>query len=146
MSKPNILILMADDLGIGDLGCFGNDTIRTPNIDQLAKEGVKLTQHISASSLCTPSRSAFLTGRYPIRSGMAATTERRVKAGPGTTGGLPTNETTFATLLQQQGYITGIIGKWHQGLNCESHNDHCHHPLNNGFDYFYGDPFSLVND
>ncbi|XP_015680031.1 arylsulfatase H-like [Protobothrops mucrosquamatus] len=146
MSKPNILILMADDLGIGDLGCFGNDTIRTPNIDQLAKEGVKLTQHISASSLCTPSRSAFLTGRYPIRSGMAATTERRVKAGPGTTGGLPTNETTFATLLQQQGYTTGIIGKWHQGLNCESDNDHCHHPLNNGFDYFYGDPFTLVND
>ncbi|XP_063161132.1 arylsulfatase H-like [Candoia aspera] len=146
MSKLNILLIMADDLGIADLGCFGNDTLRTPNIDQLAKEGVKLTQHISAASLCTPSRTAFLTGRYPIRSGMAATTERRVKSGPGSTGGLPRNETTFATLLQQQGYTTGIIGKWHQGLNCESQNDHCYHPLSNGFDYYYGDPFTLVND
>ncbi|XP_053167338.1 arylsulfatase D-like isoform X5 [Hemicordylus capensis] len=145
-SRPNILLIMADDLGYGDLGCFGNDTIRTPNIDQLAKEGVKLTQHIAAASLCTPSRAAFLTGRYPIRSGMAATTERRVIARAGGTGGLPTNETTFAKLLQKQGYATGLIGKWHQGLNCESRNDHCHHPLNHGFDYFYGNPYTLVNE
>ncbi|XP_066477416.1 arylsulfatase H-like [Tiliqua scincoides] len=146
VSRPNILLIVADDIGYGDLGCFGNDSIRTPNIDQLAKEGVRLTQHIAAASLCTPSRAAFLTGRYPIRSGMAATTERRVIARTGGSGGLPTNETTFAKLLQQQGYVTGFIGKWHQGLNCESRIDHCHHPLNHGFDYFYGNPYTLVNE
>ncbi|XP_063811560.1 arylsulfatase H-like isoform X2 [Pseudophryne corroboree] len=103
--KPNVLLLLVDDLGIGDVGCFGNNTIRTPNIDRLAREGVKLTQHVAAASLCSPSRSAFLTGRYPIRT-----------------------------------------GKWHLGVNCESRNDFCHHPLNHGFDYFYGTPFTLVND
>ncbi|KAJ7425217.1 Steryl-sulfatase [Pitangus sulphuratus] len=96
-SNPNIILLMADDLGIGDLGCYGNKTLRTPNIDRLAEEGVTLTQHIAAAPLCTPSRAAFLTGRYPIRS-----------------------------------------GKWHLGMNCESSNDFCHHPLSHGFDYFYG--------
>ncbi|XP_066475278.1 arylsulfatase H-like [Tiliqua scincoides] len=146
VSRPNILLMMADDLGYGDLGCFGNDTIRTPNIDQLAKEGVKFTQHISAASLCSPSRAAFLTGRYPIRSGMTSRTEHRVIIPLGISGGLPPNETTFAKLLQQHGYATGLIGKWHQGLNCESHKDHCHHPLNHGFDYFYGIPFTLVNE
>ncbi|XP_062983749.1 arylsulfatase H-like [Elgaria multicarinata webbii] len=146
VSRPNILLIMADDLGYGDLGCFGNDTIRTPNIDQLAKEGVRLTQHIATASLCTPSRAAFLTGRYPIRSGLASRTESRVFSRIGCSGGLPTNETTFAKLLQQQGYTTGLIGKWHQGMNCESHNDHCYHPLNHGFDFFYGIPFTLVND
>ncbi|XP_044286937.1 arylsulfatase H-like [Varanus komodoensis] len=146
VSRPNILLLMADDLGYGDLGCFGNDTIRTPNIDQLAKEGVRLTHHIAAASLCTPSRAAFLTGRYPIRSGMAATTKLRVITRAGCSGGLPANETTFARLLKQQGYVTGLIGKWHLGLNSESSNDHCHHPLNHGFDYFYGSTFTLIDD
>nr|XP_020642654.1 arylsulfatase H-like [Pogona vitticeps] len=146
VSRPNILLIMADDLGYGDLGCFGNDTVRTPNIDQLAKEGVRLTQHISAASLCTPSRAAFLTGRYPIRSGMASRTLPRVIIRTGASGGLPPNETTFAKLLQKQGYITGLIGKWHLGMNCESREDHCHHPLNHGFDYFYGTPFTLVNE
>ncbi|KAH1186516.1 hypothetical protein KIL84_019265 [Mauremys mutica] len=144
--KPNIVLILADDLGIGDVGCYGNDTIRTPNIDHLAKEGVKLIQHIAAAPLCTPSRAAFLTGRYPIRSGMDATNDYRVIQWAGASGGLPPNETTFAKILQQQGYITGLIGKWHQGVNCESRNDYCHHPLNHGFDYFYGMPFSLMND
>ncbi|XP_033003353.1 arylsulfatase D-like [Lacerta agilis] len=146
VSRPNILLIMADDLGYGDLGCFGNDTLRTPNIDQLAREGVKLTQQIAAASLCTPSRASFLTGRYPIRSGMVSIHGTRVITWAGASGGLPANETTFAKLLQQQGYTTGLIGKWHQGMNCESHNDHCHHPLNHGFDYFYGTPFTLVNE
>uniref|UniRef100_A0A670XY85 Sulfatase N-terminal domain-containing protein n=1 Tax=Pseudonaja textilis TaxID=8673 RepID=A0A670XY85_PSETE len=102
-------------------------------------EGVKLTQHIAAATTCTPSRAAFLTGRYPIRSG-------RVLIWTGASGGLPVNETTFAKLLQQKGYAAGIIGKWHQSVNCESHNDHCHHPLKHGFDYFYGAPFTLINE
>ncbi|KAF1548114.1 Arylsulfatase D, partial [Eudyptula albosignata] len=145
-SKPNILLFLADDLGIGDIGCYGNNTIRTPNIDRLAREGVKLTQHIAAAPLCTPSRAAFLTGRYPIRSGMASSNRYRALQWNAGSGGLPANETTFARLLQQQGYTTGLIGKWHQGVNCESFNDHCHHPLNHGFDYFYGMPFTLLNN
>ncbi|KAJ7410833.1 hypothetical protein BTVI_52162 [Pitangus sulphuratus] len=145
-SKPNILLFLADDLGIGDIGCYGNNSIRTPNIDRLAREGVKLTQHIAAASLCTPSRAAFLTGRYPIRSGMASSNRYRALQWNAGSGGLPANETTFARLLQQQGYTTGLIGKWHQGVNCESFNDHCHHPLNHGFDYFYGMPLTLRNN
>ncbi|NWJ02086.1 ARSD Arylsulfatase, partial [Crypturellus undulatus] len=144
--KPNILLFVADDLGIGDIGCYGNGTIRTPNIDRLAREGVKLTQHIAAAPLCTPSRAAFLTGRYPIRSGMASSNRYRALQWNAGSGGLPANETTFARLLQKQGYTTGLIGKWHQGVNCESFNDHCHHPLNHGFDYFYGMPFTLLNN
>ncbi|CAM4399063.1 unnamed protein product [Lepidochelys olivacea] len=145
-SKPNILLMMADDLGLGDVGCYGNDKVRTPNIDRLAKEGVKLTQHIAAAPLCTPSRAAFLTGRYPIRSGMASSTKQCILYWIGGSGGLPPNETTFSRILQQQGHTTALIGKWHQGMNCESHSDHCHHPLNHGFDYFYGMPFTLVNE
>ncbi|XP_074248217.1 arylsulfatase L, partial [Saimiri boliviensis] len=145
-SRPNILLLMADDLGIGDIGCYGNNTMRTPNIDHLAEFGVKLTQHVSAASLCTPSRAAFLTGRYPIRSGMVSSTGHRVLQWTGVPGGLPTNETTFAKILKEKGYATGLIGKWHLGLNCESASDHCHHPLHHGFDSFYGMPFSMMGD
>ncbi|CAI5772209.1 arylsulfatase D-like isoform X1 [Podarcis lilfordi] len=144
--KPNIVLMLADDLGIGDLGCYGNDTINTPNIDRLAKEGVKLTQHIAAASLCTPSRAAFLTGRYPIRSGMASGGSYRALQWNAGSGGLPANETTFAKVLQQQGYATGLVGKWHQGVNCDSVHDHCHHPLSHGFNYFYGMPFTLLNN
>ncbi|CAH2220491.1 arylsulfatase D-like isoform X2 [Pelobates cultripes] len=137
---------MADDLGIGDIGCFGNDTIRTPNIDKLAKEGVKLTQHIAAAPICTPSRAAFLTGRYPMRSGMDFSGAGRALMCLSASGGLPPNETTFAKILQANGYSTGIIGKWHQGLNCETRGDHCHHPLSHGFNYFYGMPFTLFRE
>ncbi|XP_068122426.1 arylsulfatase H-like [Hyperolius riggenbachi] len=144
--KPNILLLMADDLGIGDVGCYGNNTIRSPNIDRLAKEGVKLTQHIAAASLCSPSRSAFLTGRYPIRTGMTGHSGYSVLMWNAASGGLPKDETTFAKVLKQQGYSTGVIGKWHLGVNCESRNDFCHHPLNHGFDYFFGLPFTLINE
>ncbi|XP_069617666.1 arylsulfatase H-like [Ranitomeya imitator] len=143
-AKPNFVILLADDLGIGDIGCYGNATIRTPNIDKLANDGIQLTQHIAAAPLCTPSRAAFMTGRYPLRSGMDASGGARTIKWLGSPGGLPPNETTFASILQKQGYSTGIIGKWHLGLNCDSSNDHCHHPLNHGFDYFYGMPFSLI--
>nr|XP_053773101.1 arylsulfatase D isoform X3 [Desmodus rotundus] len=144
--KPNILLIMADDLGIGDLGCYGNHTLRTPNINRLAEEGVRLTQHLAAAPLCTPSRAAFLTGRHSFRSGMDASDGYRALQWNGGSGGLPQNETTFARILQQEGYATGLIGKWHQGVNCAARGDHCHHPLNHGFDYFYGMPFTLVND
>ncbi|NXD35646.1 STS sulfatase, partial [Copsychus sechellarum] len=111
VSKPNIILLMADDLGIGDLGCYGNRTLRTPNIDRLAEEGVTLTQHIAASPLCTPSRAAFLTGRYPIRSGMAAFSRVGVFLFSASSGGLPSEEITFSKLLKQKGYATALIGK-----------------------------------
>nr|XP_020140586.1 LOW QUALITY PROTEIN: arylsulfatase E [Microcebus murinus] len=145
-SRPNMLLLMADDLGIGDVGCYGNSTIRTPNIDRLAEEGVMLTQHIAAASVCTPSRAAFLTGRYPVRSGMVSSDGYRVLQWAAVSGGLPTNETTFAKILQDKGYATGLIGKWHLGLNCNSSSDHCHHPLRHGFEHFYGMPFSMMGD
>uniref|UniRef100_A0A674NFC7 Arylsulfatase D n=1 Tax=Takifugu rubripes TaxID=31033 RepID=A0A674NFC7_TAKRU len=142
--RPNFVLMMVDDLGIGDVGCYGNNTIRTPNIDRLAAEGVKLTQHIAAAPLCTPSRAAFMTGRYAIRSGQ--TTSRCVLLFLGGSGGLPPSETTFAKRLQQQGYTTGLVGKWHLGVNCERRGDHCHHPNQHGFSYFYGLPFTLFND
>ncbi|XP_053353277.1 arylsulfatase D [Clarias gariepinus] len=145
-TKPNFILMMVDDLGIGDIGCYGNDTIRTPNIDRLAEEGVKLTQHISAAPLCTPSRAAFMTGRYPLRSGLGSNGRAQVILFLGASGGLPTNATTFAKLLQKQGYTTGIVGKWHLGMSCTRRNDHCHHPNSHGFDYYYGIPFTLVND
>uniref|UniRef100_A0A8C6P2U5 Arylsulfatase H n=1 Tax=Nothobranchius furzeri TaxID=105023 RepID=A0A8C6P2U5_NOTFU len=144
--KPNFVLMMVDDLGIGDIGCYGNDTIRSPNIDRLASEGVKLTQHIAAAPLCSPSRAAFMTGRYAIRSGMVSTGRVQVLLFLGGSGGLPPSETTFAKRLQQQGYTTGLIGKWHLGLNCEHRGDHCHHPNQHGFSYFYGLPFTLFND
>ncbi|XP_051564368.1 arylsulfatase D isoform X2 [Myxocyprinus asiaticus] len=145
-TRPNFVLMMVDDLGIGDIGCYGNNTIRTPNIDRLAADGVKLTQHIAAAPLCTPSRTAFMTGRYALRSGLGSTGRVQVILFLGGSGGLPPNETTFAKRLQQQGYYTGIVGKWHLGVNCESRNDHCHHPNNHGFDFFYGLPFTNFND
>ncbi|XP_035031180.1 arylsulfatase D [Hippoglossus stenolepis] len=144
--KPNFVLIMADDLGIGDVGCYGNDTIRTPNIDRLASDGVKLTQHIAAAPLCTPSRAAFMTGRYALRSGMGSIGRVQVLLFLGGSGGLPPSETTFAKRLQQQGYTTGLVGKWHLGVNCEHRGDHCHHPNQHGFSYFYGLPFTLFND
>ncbi|XP_054471333.1 arylsulfatase D isoform X3 [Anoplopoma fimbria] len=144
--KPNFVLMMVDDLGIGDVGCYGNDTIRTPNIDRLASEGVKLTQHIAAAPLCTPSRAAFMTGRYSLRSGLASTGNVQVLLFLGGSGGLPPSETTFAKRLQQEGYTTSLVGKWHLGVNCEQRGDHCHHPNQHGFSYFYGLPFTLFND
>ncbi|XP_051560547.1 steryl-sulfatase-like [Myxocyprinus asiaticus] len=144
--KPNFVFMMVDDLGIGDLGCYGNTTLGTPNIDRLASEGVKLTQHIAASPLCTPSRAAFLTGRYPIRSGMAGHGRLGVYLFTASSGGLPREEITFARVAKEQGYATSIIGKWHLGLNCEDNADHCHHPTSHGFDHFYGSIMTNLRD
>uniref|UniRef100_A0A672UA58 Sulfatase N-terminal domain-containing protein n=1 Tax=Strigops habroptila TaxID=2489341 RepID=A0A672UA58_STRHB len=115
------LLILADDLGIGEVGCYGNDTIRTPNTDGLAKVGVRLSQHIAVAVVCTPSRAAFLTGRYRIRSGMASSTEWRVLFWNRCSGGLSTNKTAFARILHQQGYSTALVGKWHMG--CQGTDD-----------------------
>ena len=103
--RPNIVFLLADDLGVGDIGCFGNDSIKTPNIDRLASLGAKLNHNLAPASVCTPSRAATLTGRYAIRSGMTGN-HNRVVIHLAMPGGLPTNETTFGKVLQKAGYKT----------------------------------------
>ncbi len=88
--RPNFVIIYADDLGYGDLGCFGHPTIRTPNLDRMAVEGAKLTQFYSAASICTPSRAALMTGRLPIRNGMCS--DKRGVLFPNSGGGIPASE------------------------------------------------------
>lgn len=131
---PNFVVIFCDDLGYGDLGCFGNPTIRTKHLDQMAAEGMKFTQFYVGASVCTPSRAALMTGRLPCRNGMCSN-KRRVLF-PNSKGGLPAEEITLAEALQDGGYATACIGKWHLG----------HHPqflpTNNGFDYYYGIPYS----
>jgi arylsulfatase len=122
---PNIVLLLADDLGYGDLGCYGNRSIRTPNIDLLASQGARLTEFYS-SPTCTPSRAALLTGRYPLRSGLTRVLIPREHFG------IRETELTLAEVLQQRGYRTGCIGKWHLGDRLR------HRPTRHGFDRFFG--------
>ena len=133
-SKPNFIIIFTDDLGYGDLGTFGNPSILTPNLDQLAAEGQKWTNFYVAANVCTPSRAALLTGKLPVRIGMESDTRRVLF--PNSSGGLPESEITIAELLKTASYQTAAIGKWHLG-HLEPHT-----PLNNGFDYYYGIPYS----
>jgi arylsulfatase A len=132
---PNIIIMMADDLGYGDLGCYGHPTIRTPNLDRMAAEGLRFTDFYAGANLCTPSRAALLTGRHPIRSGMAGGPKRHVLY-PNAASGLPTNEVTIARALKSVGYATACIGKWHLGDRPEFL------PNSHGFDFFFGLPYS----
>jgi arylsulfatase A-like enzyme len=136
-SKPNIVIILADDLGYGDLGCYGHPTIRTPNLDRMAAEGMRFTDFYSAAEVCTPSRAALLTGRYPIRSGMCHDRWRVLRAQ--STGHLPESEITIAEQLKSQGYATALIGKWHLGVWS---NNPAGHPSRHGFDYNFGLPHS----
>jgi len=129
-SLPNIIILFADDMGYGDLSCYGHPLIKTPHLDQLAGEGIRLTSFYVAESLCTPSRAALLTGRYPFRSGM------HFVLGPESTNGLPESEYTLAEGLKSKGYHTAIFGKWHLGHQPE------YLPTNHGFDTYFGIPYS----
>jgi arylsulfatase A len=131
---PNFVIIFADDLGYGDLGCFGHPTLRTPNLDRMAAEGVKLTQFYSASCVCTPSRAALLTGRLPIRTGMCSDTNRVLF--PNSKGGLPAQELTLAEALRERGYRNACVGKWHLGHRPEFL------PTRNGFDEYFGIPYS----
>jgi len=131
--KPNIVIIFADDLGYGDLGCYGSPTIRTPHLDRMAAEGLRFTDFYSAAEVCTPSRAALLTGRYPIRSGMCG--DRRVLFA-NSAGGLPSAEVTIAEALKPHGYATAHIGKWHLGIHAGGR------PLDQGFDHSFGLPYS----
>jgi arylsulfatase A len=134
ITKPNIVVIFCDDLGWGDLGCFGNPTIRTPHLDRMAQEGQKWTQFYVAAPVCTPSRAGLMTGRYPIRNGM--TSAKQAVLFPNSGGGLPAKEITLAEMLKPLGYSTGIVGKWHLGHLPE------YLPTEQGFDSYYGIPYS----
>ena len=129
-NKANFIIIFTDDQGYADLSCFGSKTIQTPNIDKLAASGIKFTDFYSASSVCTPSRAALLTGRMPKRSGMTNVLF------PWSQNGLPQSEITIAEMLKSEGYTTALIGKWHLGHKPEFL------PTKQGFDYYYGIPYS----
>lgn len=125
--KPNFIIIYCDDLGYGDLGCYGSEHIKTPHLDELASQGVKFTNWYSNSPVCSPSRASLLTGQYPAKTGVDA-----ILGGKrGTTGLLPENE-TLATKLKAKGYHTAAFGKWHLGTTPETG------PNEHGFDEFYG--------
>ncbi len=128
--RPNFVIIYCDDLGYGDLGCFDADDIKTPNIDRMASEGIKFTEFYSASPVCSPSRAALLTGRIPQRMGINNVFF------PVSYTGMPLEEITIAEILKEEGYATGIIGKWHLGHMKKFL------PLQRGFDEYFGIPYS----
>lgn len=128
--KPNFVLIFTDDQGYGDIGCFGSKTIRTPQLDRLAKEGRKFTSFMVASSVCSPSRAALLTGSYPKRTGIENVLF------PVSNTGLNPQEHTIADHLKQQGYATACFGKWHLGHHPETL------PRKNGFDVYFGIPYS----
>jgi arylsulfatase A len=136
-AKPNIVFIFADDLGYGDLGCYGHPTIRTPNLDRMAAEGMRFTDFYSAAEVCTPSRAALLTGRLPVRSGMCHEKTRVLRRV--STGHLPAEEITLAEQLRSRGYATGIIGKWHLGVWSNNPDGH---PSKHGFDFVFAVPHS----
>ena len=134
--QPNFIIIFCDDLGYADIGVFGSTKHRTPNIDRMAAEGMKLTSFYSTSGVCTPSRSSLMTGCYPKRVGL----DQNEKGGwvlfPGNQRGLNADELTMAEMLKQAGYATAIVGKWHLG------DQPVFLPTRHGFDSYFGIPFS----
>ena len=132
--RPNFVIIMVDDMGYAGVSCFGNPYFKTPEIDRLAAEGIRLTDFHSSGTVCSPTRAGLLTGRYQQRSGIEAVIHP-VHDHPEHRKGLQTTEVTFAEMLQSAGYTTSLIGKWHQGY---VHNSEDYHPQNHGFDEFIG--------
>lgn len=128
--KPNVIIIFTDDQGYQDVGVFGSPLIKTPNLDGMAKEGIKFTDFYSASSVCSPSRAALLTGSYPPRVGVPKV------LWPNLPGGLSNKELTIADMLKAKNYATACIGKWHLGDQAQ------YLPIAQGFDEYYGIPFS----
>lgn len=132
--RPNFIVVMVDDMGYAGLSCFGNPYFETPELDRLAREGMKLTDFHSSGTVCSPTRTGLLTGRYQQRAGIEAVIHP-VSDHPEHRKGLQLQETTFAELLQSAGYRTGLIGKWHQGY---PQNSDDYHPQNHGFEEFVG--------
>jgi len=134
--KPNILVILADDLGYSDLGCYGGREIPTPHIDSLARGGVRCTSGYVSGPYCSPTRAGLLTGRYQQRFGHEFNAHSSpnflARGGDPENQGLPLTELTFVEKLRGAGYTTGIIGKWHLGDRPK------YHPLNRGFDEFFG--------
>lgn len=135
---PNIVLIYVDDLGYGDLGCYGSEKNDTPHIDRLAAEGMRFTDYYSASSVCTPSRAALLTGSYPGRVGFDTfgKQNRSWVLFPGSAEGFHPDERLLPELLKEKGYATAHVGKWHLGDQPE------HLPTRHGFDSYFGVPYS----
>lgn len=134
VEKPNFVIIFCDDMGYGDLACYGHQKVKTPNLDKMAAEGQRWTDFYAAAPVCTPSRTAILTGRLPVRSGMCSA-KNRVLFGD-SLGGLPASEITIARALKGLGYDTMAIGKWHLGHLPQ------YLPTSHGFDHYFGIPYS----
>lgn len=135
MGNPNIILIVCDDLGYGEVGCYGSTINRTPAIDGIAEAGLKLTDFYVTSPVCSPSRSSIMTGCYPQRIGLADG-PRSLVLMPGDDRGLSTQETTMAGICKSAGYATACIGKWHLGDQPEFF------PTKHGFDSFFGFPYS----
>ncbi len=137
MSKdqPNIVLIVADDLGYGDLSCYGSTLNRTPHIDSLAQDGVRFTDFCMAASVCSPSRAALMTGCYPKRVGLERG-DRATVLRPADSLGLSTEEISLALVLHDRGYATGLVGKWHLG------DQPPFMPTRHGFDSYFGLPYS----
>lgn len=158
--RPNVVLILADDLGYGDLAAYGGKVIRTPNLDRLAAEGVRFTHFYSSASVCSPSRAGLLTGRYPVRTGVTyvifasdvtfahrrALSLSRLGTRIGTSefynsfvNGIPDSEITLPEALKLAGYATGMVGKWHLG---DFSHDRRYLPTRHGFDFYEGIPHS----